>query len=187
MMLRLWKTVKFELNLSITTEIKICPSYCFTWHNTSPMNRISFVFNFAGRTLVVKVPLHKMVSFSELRGNWKLSLHWQVNSQSCIQPWIQDQRQSFCLFIIWSRAHPQVSAGALLQAGMGWMAQHRVDAVSSAQTPPAAAAPGCLLAWLHSNFKGAILLFLPSFVQFFSLLREEDAPYLKHFILIALE
>lgn len=64
---------------------KICPSYCFTWHNMSLMSPISLVFNFAGSTLVVKVTLHKMVTFLELRGNWKFSFHRQVRSLNYMQ------------------------------------------------------------------------------------------------------
>lgn len=43
----MWKSVKLQLNYSRITEIKICPIYCFTWHNVSLMSHISPVLNFA--------------------------------------------------------------------------------------------------------------------------------------------
>lgn len=148
-------------------------SYCFTWHNMSLMSPISLVFNFAGSALVVKVPLHKMVTFLELRGNWKFSFHRQVHSQNYMQSQIQEQRQSFCVYQL-LQSIPSgegcAHAVALLQARMG--SQAECGQCQFCTEPSLNCFSGHLHVWLHSNLKAGILLryFLPSFVCFFSLL-----------------
>lgn len=140
--------MKLELNHSIRTEIKICPGYCFTCHNMSLMSHISFVFNFTGRTLIVKVTMYKMVIFF----SQELHSTGMFTARTLYGPRYRSRGGAFVSLSADKAEHP-----------LGWVLCPCSCSPPGHNGMSQAECAWCQLCtdlhvWLHSNLKGGILL-----------------------------